>query len=531
MNRNISMAIALCFLFLLICSAGYAQTYFYLDYNYQTADTLYLTLQVYTSAQPLPGVSISNYYYYPWWGVAVDGGYPNWSATPGYYSYGYVFGTFSYFDIAWPITVEPGEHSFQAYLLLYTMPECYPVGTPLALNIGSHSPDLVSWELLVNTANLQGLNLRLKITNPTQNNWIMNWPTQPITCFSINDQMIMGQPIDEPYQIVVYPGNSLYLPITYPHPMQNGIYRVQAYLILPDGSGQVPVGQLLTVNLGNVQNQVCGPGDITANQPLDFYWTNSLYECIYTTEDLNGIHGQITNLAFYNQFPGVAISDVPVKIYLGGTSHTDQMEGWIPADQLSLVFDGNITFPAGVNEILLSLDTPFTLNQGENLVLMVQRDGNPAQNLSGAQFLCQTSDIFNGRLATSNTAPLDPLNPPASASFTGNTPKLGIWYIPGVENSDPALDMAPKFIAYPNPFHHTSNLDFTLKEAADLQIRVYNLKGQLVKTLFHGYKAAGIHSLSWDGRDEHGSPLSNGMYLYRITSAGFRSTIRTLLLK
>jgi flagellar hook assembly protein FlgD len=84
---------------------------------------------------------------------------------------------------------------------------------------------------------------------------------------------------------------------------------------------------------------------------------------------------------------------------------------------------------------------------------------------------------------------------------------------------------------YPNPFRQVSTLDYSLKAAEDLEICVYNLKGQLVKSLFNGYQQAGEHSQSWNGRDEQGQAVANGIYFYRITGSKHDSAHKTILIR
>ena len=531
MNRNYCLTACVFCVLMLSYTFAFAQVTYTLNYVSQTPDTLYLELQVRIAPQAMPGFIISNYDVNPWWGVAVDDEYPNWPHETGSYQFCYEFGSTYYFPIVWPITVGEGLHSFQAYIF-NEFPQSTPiaVGEPILVYITDQCHNLVKWDLEVVAANELGLNLRLIIYNLTDYPWSMSWPSQPIACFSINNRLIMGPLVDEPITISVASGQIGIIPIHYTHSMGPGVYRLEAFLISPFDAGLNQVGGMETVTIGNVQDLEIGAGDTPANQPIDFYWANSLYECIYGAEDLDGIHGQITSLALYNQFSGGGLDDVPLKVYLGNTLQTDLSDGWIPSDQLSLVFDGKLNFPDGTEEILFNLDVPFTLNQGNNLVMMIQHESSEEPQ-TDKLFLCQDSDAMNGRLAANNTTAPDPTNPPASAMFTGKTPKLDIWYILGVNCTD---DLAPSLHqarVYPNPFNQSSTLDFYLKDADQLTICVYNLKGQLVNTLHRGHWQAGEHSLSWDGSNEKGKPVANGIYFYRISGSKHHSVHRCILIR
>ncbi|MBP7310121.1 MAG: hypothetical protein KA984_02390, partial [Candidatus Cloacimonetes bacterium] len=493
MIRRSCIFVTLVFLFLLIGVNGYAQQSFSLRYDSQTADTLYLTFVVYTPSQAMPGNSIHNYHHYPWWGVAVDGATPYWPTTSGYYSYTYTFGTYAYFPIAWPITVPEGYHSFQGYLYVDNVRTYSMVGNPLQVYIGQHTHNMVDWSLVMQYIDHQGVHMRIRIYNPNNDAWTMQWPSQPIACFSLNGQMIYTEPINEPYAITVYPTASYYIPLDYIHPLQDGIYRMQAYLILPGGAGIAPVGDEVSVTLGNVENIDYGAGDLPSALPIDFSHQHSLYECIYTSEELGGLHGSITSLAFQSQFPDSSLVDVPVQVYLGTTSESNLANGWIPASQLSLVYDGLLSFPVGEEEILFNLENHLTLPQNQNLVMMVKHEGNASQMMAGTYFRCQNADPANGAMAVSNVAPPYPENP-GDVVLSGKTPQISIYYTPGADAEDELLSPAMSISAYPNPFSSASTLEYDLKEPADVEIAVYNLKGQLVKNLCAGARQAGTHT-------------------------------------
>jgi len=73
------------------------------------------------------------------------------------------------------------------------------------------------------------------------------------------------------------------------------------------------------------------------------------------------------------------------------------------------------------------------------------------------------------------------------------------------------------FQCYPNPFNSSTRIAYRLSEAAAVDLSIYNIAGQLVRTLTTGRVAEGSHSLSWDGRDQGGIDVPSGVYLYRLT--------------
>ena len=78
----------------------------------------------------------------------------------------------------------------------------------------------------------------------------------------------------------------------------------------------------------------------------------------------------------------------------------------------------------------------------------------------------------------------------------------------------------------PNPFNPTTTISFSLAEACNVSIEVYNVAGQKVDTLVDGFMNAGSHSMVWDASD-----FSAGVYFYTVKSGGFSKTMKMTLLK
>ena len=85
-------------------------------------------------------------------------------------------------------------------------------------------------------------------------------------------------------------------------------------------------------------------------------------------------------------------------------------------------------------------------------------------------------------------------------------------------------------LAAPNPFNPSTTLYFQLTETGEASLVIYSLAGQVVKTLLPGRTLkAGIHEVSWEGRDQQGRPVAAGVYLYRLT-AGDQAIVRKMTL-
>jgi len=84
---------------------------------------------------------------------------------------------------------------------------------------------------------------------------------------------------------------------------------------------------------------------------------------------------------------------------------------------------------------------------------------------------------------------------------------------------------------YPNPFNPGTAISFQLPAHSAVRLTIYNMNGQLVRTLVHGHKAAGQHTVVWDGKDEHGRCVANGSYFYQLVAGELQFAKRMLLLK
>ncbi len=84
---------------------------------------------------------------------------------------------------------------------------------------------------------------------------------------------------------------------------------------------------------------------------------------------------------------------------------------------------------------------------------------------------------------------------------------------------------------FPNPFNPTTNIAYSLKETAKVKIEIYNLKGQLVKTLVNDTLPKGEHRTTWNGQDQHGNSVSSGIYFYKMQVGDYTSTKKMMLMK
>lgn len=425
--------------------------------------------------------------------------------------------------------------------------------------------------------------------------------------------------------------------------------------------------------------------------PIDMFWKNSLAEFILSPQ----YSGIVTGIILYSQFQE-NLFDKPIKIWMGTTNQTNLSAGWIPASELSLVFDGFIDFPYGDANIQIPLDNPFTYINGENLVFMFQRPLDIEYYGSNNYFQCCLSNPNVSRRVYSDTILYDPFDPPdqqtnlsniiphitllmevadmggisgsisdengealsgveiqinPGAIVTGFSSEDGTYhfsnipmgsyvisfthydYVPVFEaltlsgganlgidvslarqrgmlcgfvrddNEDPIwgatvqagdyvassndigyyvlelptatytlsatatdyeavtlediainadqtttqdlslqlivgnLDSASAALvtklygASPNPFNPSTNISFHLSKTSPTVLTIYNVKGQVIRTLINSPYQSGRYSVTWDGRDERGNSVSSGLYFCRLKSADSVLFQKLLLLK
>jgi hypothetical protein len=84
---------------------------------------------------------------------------------------------------------------------------------------------------------------------------------------------------------------------------------------------------------------------------------------------------------------------------------------------------------------------------------------------------------------------------------------------------------------YPNPFNTRTTISYELIENSQVEITIFNLFGEKVKTLIKQFQSEGEHSIIWDGRDERGHEVASGIYYYQLKVNDFVLAKRMILIK
>jgi|GEM_PF-1704706 len=108
----------------------------------------------------------------------------------------------------------------------------------------------------------------------------------------------------------------------------------------------------------------------------------------------------------------------------------------------------------------------------------------------------------------------------------------------GVEDRTPAIPEAFALMQnYPNPFNPTTTIRYSLPKDAFVSLKIYNILGQEVATLWNDFQNVGTFNITWNGKNNAGLQVASGMYLYRIEakpadgSQPFTSLKKMILLK
>jgi hypothetical protein len=120
-------------------------------------------------------------------------------------------------------------------------------------------------------------------------------------------------------------------------------------------------------------------------------------------------------------------------------------------------------------------------------------------------------------------------------NHTGVSPRSNtVFAMPGT-TSEFDIEVIPVITElrsnYPNPFNPVTTIRFSIENVRNVNIDVYNVRGQRVRTLVNGVFATGSHVVVWNGTDDNGYAVSSGIYFYRMTAGEYSAVRKMILLK
>lgn len=84
---------------------------------------------------------------------------------------------------------------------------------------------------------------------------------------------------------------------------------------------------------------------------------------------------------------------------------------------------------------------------------------------------------------------------------------------------------------YPNPFNPTTTVTYSLEKQSHVELNIYNVLGQKIKTLVDKDQAANVYDVTWNGDTDEGKPAASGIYFYEIKAGDYQNTRKMMLLK
>jgi len=84
---------------------------------------------------------------------------------------------------------------------------------------------------------------------------------------------------------------------------------------------------------------------------------------------------------------------------------------------------------------------------------------------------------------------------------------------------------------YPNPFNSNTWINYSIPRLSNVSLKIYNVTGEVVRTLQKGQQSVGKYSAMWNGLNDYGNRVSPGIYFYRLETDNFVETMKLLMIK
>ena len=149
---------------------------------------------------------------------------------------------------------------------------------------------------------------------------------------------------------------------------------------------------------------------------------------------------------------------------------------------------------------------------------MCIRDSSNTLNNVTNQFYYDPNSISTGTILYSTLN--NDINVKVNAWDNANNPSERVIKLFRSNNSK--LSLYNTF-NYPNPFSNFTQFTFEINQNADIRLDIYTLGGKRIKIINNYNLEAGFHFINWDGLDQYGARISNGVYIYRLNAKGENS--------
>jgi len=201
-------------------------------------------------------------------------------------------------------------------------------------------------------------------------------------------------------------------------------------------------------------------------------------------------------------------------------------------------FQYDFTVPSGTYSVTLHLMSPAT-----NWVMDVTAEGTLIYN--DLDIDTDAGGTFTAKIKTFSTTVTDGR---LDLTFTRVSGFAAVAAIEVVQTAAPSVTQngsTPAALAktaslptefalaqnYPNPFNPSTRISYQLPRDARVTLKIYNVKGEEVRTLVDGYHAAGRYDVEWNAQNNLGGRVASGIYLYRLQGDGFSEVRRMTLVQ
>jgi hypothetical protein len=183
-----------------------------------------------------------------------------------------------------------------------------------------------------------------------------------------------------------------------------------------------------------------------------------------------------------------------------------------PAGHRAVIFGGN-TSSAVTNEV-------WTFDLATNTWQQLTPLGTPPSAREGSAAIYDAAEdrmvVFGGRNGDYNNEVWAIVNLSGAATGAGESPPA----VEAVLNQN-----------HPNPFNPTTTIEYDIPSPGQVSLVIYDVRGVRVGTLANGTRAAGPHSVVWNGRDDNGAAVASGVYIYRLEYGGRAQSRKLVVLK
>lgn len=247
--------------------------------------------------------------------------------------------------------------------------------------------------------------------------------------------------------------------------------------------------------------------------PMSFMSNESLTETIYYKDEIGLDGGLLKSLTYSFISVGTAYSNVPVQIWVSETEMEDLDETSIPANEMTLVFDGTISVNTDDEECVFQLATPYNYKGGNLAVLIYKRSaGSTSYDVNFKGTYGQTTDLKRSRFTSTfdDSEVLDPNAVPIGYSAGTIWPDVKLLFTDVASGMTKVVE--PGMKVYPNPVSGILNI-----EGNDIQkVELFNYTGQVM------FVSGAVTSI-----DMASYPV--GIYYLKITTNEGLSTVKKIV--